>query len=318
MDDALRRALALAGRQHGVVTRTQALGLGFDDSRATRFVNDARWQRVHPGVFVVHAGPLPWQARALAALAYAGEGALLGHDAAAHLLRFTSRAPSVIDVIIPADRRVAPQPGLRLRRSVTAARGHRAAVLRLVTTSAVRTAIDLAAAARRTDDVIGHLSRAVRAGVAVDALRAEALARRTLRGRGLLLEMLAAAEAGIESPLELRYHRDVERAHGLPTSRLQRRDVIGGMWLRADVVLEGLGVRVELDGRLAHPDSHRGRDAWRDNAVGIARRELTLRYHWEHVAGDPCLTAEQVVEALRSRGWRGAPRPCGPICLLRR
>lgn len=312
MDDALRRTIALAGRQHGVVTRTQALGLGFDDSRATRFVNEARWQRVHPGVFVVHSGPLPWRTTALAALAYAGEGALLGYDAAAHLHRFAARPPSVIDVMIPAARRVAPQPGLRLRRSVAAERGDRPAVLRLRTTSAVRTAVDLAAAARRPDDVMGSLARAIRAGVAVGALRTEVLARRTVRGRGLLLELLAAAEAGIESPLELRYHRDVEGAHGLPTSRLQRREVIGGLWLRADVVLEEFGVRVELDGRLAHPDARRGRDAWRDNAVGIARRELTLRYHWEHVARDPCLTAEQVVEALRSRGWRGTPRPCGP------
>lgn len=318
MDDALRRTIALAGRQHGVVTRTQALGLGFDDSRATRFVNEARWQRVHPGVFVVHSGPLPWRTSALAALAYAGEGALLGYDAAAHLHRFAARPPSVIDVMIPAARRVAPQPGLRLRRSVAAERGDRPAVLRLRTTSAVRTAVDLAAAARRPDDVMGGLARAIRAGVAVGALRTEVLARRTVRGRGLLLELLAAAEAGIESPLELRYHRDVEGAHGLPTSRLQRREVIGGLWLRADVVLEEFGVRVELDGRLAHPDARRGRDAWRDNAVGIARRELTLRYHWEHVARDPCLTAEQVVEALRSRGWRGTPRPCGPHCVLRR
>ena len=318
MDDALRRALALAGRQQGVITRAQALGLGFDDSRATRFVNEVRWQRVHPGVFVVHGGPRPWRTTAVAALAYAGEGALLGHDAAAHLHRFTTREPSVIDVVIPAHRRVAPQPGLRLRRSVAAGGGDRPAVLRLLATPPVRTAIDLAAAARRPDDVIGGLARAIRAGVPVAALRSEVLARRTVRGRGLLLEMLAAAETGIESPLELRYRRDVELAHGLPTSRLQRREVIGGLWLRADVVLEEFGVRVELDGRLAHPDARRGRDAWRDNAVGIARRELTLRYHWEHVAGDPCLTAEQVVEALRSRGWRGAPTPCGPLCLLRR
>lgn len=385
MDEALRRVTALARQQYDVVTRTQATALGFDDSRATRFVAEGRWQREFRGVFVVHGGPLPWRTRALAALAHAGTGALLAYDAAAYLHGFTHREPGVIDVVVPLGRRTASTRDVRVHRSAVVGQpspgagrhgargaggegrdpGHTAEVgapnrrresgpagavgtggdrspgsarrevpghpgggittgdvgavpaLRLRATSPARTAIDIAAASRRTDDTIGALTRAIRAKVSVAALRTEVLARSNLRQRRLLLDLLTVAEAGIESPLELRYHRDVEVAHGLPRSVLQRRDVLGGQWVRADTLYEELGVRVELDGRLAHAD-RRGADAWRDNAVGIARRELTLRYHWEHVAGDACVTTEQLVEAFRSRGWRGAPKPCGPLCVLNR
>jgi len=81
-------------------------------------------------------------------------------------------------------------------------------------------------------------------------------------------------------------------------------------------VYRGLGVRIELDGALAHPDGRTDGDTWRDNAVLIARGEITLRYRWRHVAVTPCVTAVQVSGALRLGGWTGRPHPCGPECAL--
>ena len=43
----------------------------------------------------------------------------------------------------------------------------------------------------------------------------------------------------------------------------------------------------------------------------------TLRYGWRSVSGHPCLVARQVVDLLRSGGWTGTPRRCGPGCALR-
>ena len=129
---------------------------------------------------------------------------------------------------------------------------------------------------------------------------------------GVLVDL--EVEAGVESPLELRYRVAVERGHGLPQSELQTREVLSGRWIRADCRYRRYGVRVELDGRLAHPGGRTDQDTWRDNAALLETDEITLRYRWHHVAGTPCRTASQVVTALRRGGWQGTPRPCGPGC----
>jgi len=133
------------------------------------------------------------------------------------------------------------------------------------------------------------------------------------RHRALLLDLVSAVDLGVESPLEYRYHR-IERRHSLPTSTLQVRESIHGLWLRADCRYLGLRVRVELDGQLAHPGGRTDSDVWRDNAVQIASDELTLRYRWSHVAANGCVVALQVARALIARGWDGRPRACGPRC----
>jgi hypothetical protein len=49
-------------------------------------------------------------------------------------------------------------------------------------------------------------------------LHAAMKARQRLRWRADLQELIVAAAGGDHSVLEFRYHRDVERAHGLPES----------------------------------------------------------------------------------------------------
>ena len=66
----------------------------------------------------------------------------------------------------------------------------------------------------------------------------------------------------------------------------------------------------ELDGNAAHPIEHRERDRARDNAV-VESAQVTLRYGWRAVAGNPCLTAAQVGRVLASRGWLGRVKRCG-------
>ena len=64
----------LARRQHGIVTRAQAIDeLGVERTRWR--LERGLWQRVHPGVYQVHNGPVDWLARASAALLHYGEGA---------------------------------------------------------------------------------------------------------------------------------------------------------------------------------------------------------------------------------------------------
>lgn len=304
---------ALAARQDGVVTTSQLVAAGAHRSWVSDRVLSGRWQRLHRGVLVVHSGPIPWRSRARAALLYAGRGAALSHRAAARIWDFTRAEPRLIDVSVPADRRVTASPGLVVHRRRTSPR----AVGRLRMTVREETVVDLVAGSRTADDAVGWVGRGILAGAHPLLVREAAEHRQRFRHRGLLLDLLADGDLGSESALEHRYHRDVEGRHGLPRGRQQVRQKVGGLWTRADCLYEGVGLRVELDGAFAHPGGRTDRDVWRDNAAFVERGEMTLRYRWVHVAVTPCRTAAQVVAALRTLGWTGTPRLCGPGCEVR-
>lgn len=300
-----------AGRQDLVITAGQLAALGVERSWVHRQVGAGHWQRLHPGVYVVHSGPVAWRSRARAALLHAGVGAALSHRSAAFVHGWAP-PPPVVDVCIPHRRRVEPGAGLRIhrRRLLRVVRG------RLTVVARGDTVIDLLAATRTVDDAIATVTAALRAGTRPEEVLDALGARSRVRHRALLDELLEATGDGVESALELRYHRDVERRHGLPRAARQRWQRLGERWVRADAIYEGTGVRVELDGRVAH-EGRVDDDVWRDNAVAVSFGELTLRYRWSHVAGSPCRTAAQVVAALRSRGWSGRPRPCSMSCPVR-
>ena len=310
LPDDIRR---LAVRQDGVATARQLVSWGFSASLAKRRMRAGEWQRVFPGVVALQSGPLSWRQRARAALLYAGPGAALSHRSAAYVRDVLPSPGPQIHVTVPHARRVAPQRGLVVhrRRQMPWSGGGLRAV------DAEDAVITLVAESAGDDELVGLLCDAVRAGVPAETLARRAARRARLRRRRLLLDMLGEVADGIESPLELRYRRDVERAHGLPRATAQRRERVGGRWIRADRVYAGLGVRVELDGQLAHPFGATDDDTWRDNAVRVETGDLTLRYRWRHVATTPCAVASQVAAALRARGWRGTPCRCGPACPVR-
>lgn len=301
---------ALARVYEGVITTGRLGALGADPAWIHRQVAAGHWQRLHRGVLYVYSGQVPWRARALAAVQYAGPGAAISHQAAGHLLGLTSRAPRVIDVSVPAPRRVRPSPGVRVhvRTVMPPVRGWLPVVV------APETVLDLVARSASTDDAVALLCAAVREGTTPAAIAAAARDRTRLPRRRLVAELLGEVAAGVESPLERRYHRDVERVHGLPRASLQVRQVVGDRWIRADCRYDGYGTRVELDGWLGHPGGRTDADTWRDNAVLLERGERTLRYRWRHVTVTPCACAAQVAAALRRGGWRGSPRPCRPGC----
>lgn len=305
--------IEVARRQDGVVTTGQLLRLGIAGSWVDRRVRDGDWQRLHHGVLLTHSGPALWGNRAMAALLHAGSGAALSHESAAFRHRIRDTPPGVVEVSVPHARRVATSAGVVVtrRRYMPPASG------RLPTIAPADTVVDLLARTRDEDRAVGLLCDAVRAGVPPLALVGVVQERAWVPRRALALDLLGAVRDGVESPLEHRYHRDVGRRHRLPVASLQLRHLLDGGWVRADCVYEGLGVRVELDGRLAHPTGRTDRDTWRDNAVVLDYGELTLRYRWRHVLVTPCPTAVQVVRALRTGGWTGEPHPCHPGCPVR-
>ncbi len=102
-----RAALAaVLVRQHKVVSRRQAIGCGMArDMLQRRSRPGGQWQRLLPGVYLAVTGTPTADQRDMAALLYAGSGAVI--TASAALRRHGLRAPQTefIDVLIPAKRR---------------------------------------------------------------------------------------------------------------------------------------------------------------------------------------------------------------------
>jgi hypothetical protein len=309
LDSAARSTIV---RQEAVVTTAQLNAWGVGGSVVSRRVARGDWQQLWRGVVALHSGAISWRERARGALLYAGEGAALSHTSAAFVHGIVPAPGPRIVVSIPIRRAVSAQPGLvvRRRRTMPYAGG------RIRALGVDATVLDLVHELDSEDDVVGIVCEAVRVGVLPGRLLLAAGERRFLRHRDLVANLLGDEGLGIESPLEHRYVRDVERRHRLPVATAQVSERTGGRWIRADRVHVGLGVRIELDGQLAHPSGRTAVDTWRDNAVLIERSEITLRYRWQHVVTEPCATAAQVATALRSRGWQGRPRRCSPTCAV--
>ncbi len=293
--------------QHDVFTRAQArqLGVGYGVIRAHVAAN--RWQRVGSRVLVAHSGPLDDLAKLWVAILWCGEGACLSHDTAAHLQGLLSSAPEEIHVTVPESRHPAHRTGVAIHRTRNAMR--RASGRRLPQLCVEDTVLDRCEAAAKEDDVVALVVSAISKRRTTCARLANALGdRQRARWRDLLRDLLDDGE-DIESPLEWRYRRDVERAHALPSGTRQHLAEFGGRRARRDVLYAEWRVVVELDGRLGHIGVGRFRDMQRDNAAAI-RGELALRYGWADVAGDPCRVAVQIAVILRTRGWWGEPQRC--------
>jgi hypothetical protein len=305
----------LARDQAGVVSRRQALDAGMSVGAITARIRFGKWQRVHPGVYATFTGPISRGAQLWAAVLVAGPGAQLSHESAAEILRLTDRPSPLIHVAIPANRRVISPEGVRIHISSSLSGGWRFARGIPPHTFAEQTVIDLVDAADDLNDVIACVTGAFARNVTdADRLRREAAARRKLRWRADLDEIILAGAGGAHSIIEYRYDRDVEQAHGLPPAVKQARFTKpdGSRGYR-DRCYEEYGLIIELDGKQYHPDEHRGRDQDRDNHA-TATAGSTLRYGWIDVTRKPCVSAAQVHAALARRGYTGSLKPCSPAC----
>jgi hypothetical protein len=305
----------LARQQSGVVARRQLRELGVPRRVVRAELRGKRWQRPYPGTFVVFTGPVPPLTRVWAALAYAGRHAVASHETAAWLDQLRDDLPPTVEVCVPHGRRHrASRPGVRVRQSRHLdARRHPARTP--PRTRVEDTVLDLTDARRGPDMVIDVVLAACQRRLTTAArLRDAAGRRKRMRWRALVADLLAEVVAGVQSALERRYRRDVERSHGLPRGRRNRVEGERGRRRYRDVRYRRFRLLVELDGRAAHPDQWKERDDVRDNEVTEVEEARTLRYGWHAVAANPCETAAQVARVARSGGWAGRRRACGPDC----
>ena len=299
--------------QSGLVTRAQALNAGLTGRAIDWKLQRGLWTRVHPGVYLTTPGRDDWEMRAVAALLKVGPGAALRGRSAGFAWGLVRGEPAPIEVVIPAVRRVEAVAGISIQRSrLVPARVHPTQWPHRI--NAEHTVLDLAAG-ESFDRLVGLTGQALQLRIVTpESLRAAVGQRRGVRFGGPLNEALSAVDAGTESPAEVRYLRDVERAHGLPAGR--RQVPIAGGAGRRDVEYEPWELVVEVDGQLGHTGWWaRQREGRRDRKAATTGR-LTVRCHWVDLVPTGCELASDLALILRARGWDGRARRCGKQCLV--
>jgi hypothetical protein len=275
-------------------------------------VRSGRWQRLQFGVYAAFTGEPPRAAVIWAAVLRTGSLSILSHQTAAELDGLVKPGKRV-HVTVPASQHMRSVEGIvihRSRRTVDIRRQWRLPPR----TMPEETLLDLAQTATSFDDVVALLARACQRRLITPFVLSETMERRTKqRWRAEITEALGDVAAGAHSPLEYRYVRDVERAHGLPAADRQARADHRGHDIYRDAQYRRYRLIVELDGRANHPDEQRWSDQRRDNAAA-AEGVVTLRYGWTDVTERACQTAREVGTALARRGWPGPLRRCGRDC----
>lgn len=302
---------ALAVDTAGAVGREQCLDHGLSVGQLRWLVASGRWQSPLPRVYVIFSGPIPLETMQFVALLYAGNGATLSHESAAHYWRL-GRAPALIHLTVAYPRHVASQPGLAVHRSRNLREHDVHPTLNPRRTRIERTVVDLLLQKESAVAALGLVADAVRERfTTAERIRQALDGQPGTRWSKELREALPDLRAGAHSVLEIRDAR-IRRRHGLPMGVRQARRLGDGTEY-LDVLVEEWQLHVELDGRLGHD---RAREIWRDmrrdNRSELARMRQ-LRYGWADLFDRPCEVAREQAVVLRQQGWNGTFRRC-PKC----
>jgi hypothetical protein len=306
--------------QSRMVTRGQAARYGVNREAVRRRVESGAWQRLHRGTYATFSGVPPREARLWAAVLRAGPGAVLSYESAAEVHHLIDKPAAKIHITVPASRNPAqrrPIRGVVIHRSRNVASEPLPPWL-LPRTPIAETVLDLVGVAKTADDAFAWLTLAIGRGLTSPGMLRDALtARKRMRWRSWIADALADVADGVMSPIERRYVRDVERAHGLPSARRQmRRDLASGTRF-LDNLYEDYRLCVEIDGRLSHPPEQKWRDADRDSDNLFHDDVTTVRLGLRHVASGRCAQAAKLATLFIRRGRDGKTlRSCGPDCAL--
>lgn len=288
--------IELASEQGGCLTRDQCLRAGLSQETIRRLLRGG-WTRTARGVYCL--GSLDWTARLWTGLLAGGPESVAGSHAAAHLEGFLDAAPH--EVVVWTGSRWVRQPpaGVTARRAIRRGRGVPPR------TRPEDTILDLAWDRVSPDELIAIVGQAFSGGFTTPGRVLDTMSHRTRQAQRQLIGALCGDLRGVDSPLELRFVKDVQRPHALPVPKRQVCSVVG----RYDNLFPEQGVAVELDG----VTFHRGRLAYdmrRDNASLVQLGYVTLRYGWRDIVDRPCAVAAEIARVLNQRGWTGSLASC--------
>ncbi|MDQ6606709.1 MAG: DUF559 domain-containing protein [Actinomycetota bacterium] len=291
-ENAKVRVGRLGDRQFGRVTLDQLRQLGVSTSTVSRWCQNGYLRWVHPAVYAVgHAAPSV-EADLVAALLYAGPGAMLSHTTAAWWLGLIDHPPVAIDLSTP--RRCKSVPGVRVHDRRPAERiWHRD----LPVTPVAKTALDLASV---FDE--GPLRKVLAELDYRRLLDLDALQRVCGRGHPGSVQLKRAMRrheprlAKTRSPPEIDFLVFCER-FGLPLPEVNAR--IHG--ITVDALYRRQRVVVELDGGLNHSTWAQIKRDRRNELVLRAHGLLVVRYTWDQVTFEADLISTDLRTTLDAR-----------------
>ena len=248
----------IARRQHGLVSRPQALEL-MKPGQLRHLLRSARVELVRPGVYRVAGTPESWRQSLLAAC-LAVPHSVASFRAAAALWGFERFPEDALEITVPGRQR-RRLPGVIIHDSSVTGPMHHAVVAAIPVTSVARTLCDLSAVAP-APVVERAFDEASRRNLV--KLRTVERVAADLEGRGrarctvtrAILEARGGSEPG-ESAAEARIARLLVRAR-LPRPTHQHRVRVNGRTVRIDLAYPDAMIAIEYDGW----DFHRTRRAF--------------------------------------------------------
>jgi very-short-patch-repair endonuclease len=298
---------ALAGRQHGVVSRAQLYELGFTKYARRRRVESKRLLPLHPGVYAVGHDALTPDSRRLAAVLACGPGALLSYRAAGALQNLLPSSPQ-FEITVPHARK--PKPGLVIHRSRLIHPDDRSSVRGIPVTSVARTLVDLADVL--SEERLGKAVHEAEVRRVFDLSAVEAVVRRLpgRKGRHKLSRVLAAHRPEphfLRSEAERRFKRLCED-HSLRRPQFNVNIAgyeVDAYWPDASIAVEIDGAETHHTRRAFHEDRARDR---RLAAHGIR----VVRVTWQDLDDAARLAGE--LRAIRVAAAPAAGSPPAPAC----
>lgn len=144
----VRRAAALASRQHGAISRSQLRSIGYTDDMIDRDLRTGRLIPAYRGVYFLGHLVMSEKSRAMAATLACGAGAVISHRSAAHLWCFLPYPAHYIDIEITVPGRdLHTRDGIQVHRVHGFDRRDVRTLDHIPITSPARTLLDLSAAA---------------------------------------------------------------------------------------------------------------------------------------------------------------------------
>lgn len=276
-DKRSRQAWALAGRQHGIVTRQQLLRLGFGPRSIEHRVAHGRLHPLMHGVYAVGWPTLTPRRRWMAAVLACGDEAMLSHRSAAAFWGIARERPDQVDVSIRR-RSQLKRPGLKVRSRPTLRPEDVVVKDHIPATAVTRTLVDLAteldpiAVERAVNEADKHgLTDPEALRAALDRYEGEPGAPRLRK----LLDKLTFRLS--DSELEI-FFRPIAVEAGLPFPLSKQ--VVNG-W-EVDFYWPDLGLVIETDGLRYHRTaSSQTRDVRRDRAHALAGMTPLRFTHYE-------------------------------------
>ncbi|MEZ5077982.1 MAG: type IV toxin-antitoxin system AbiEi family antitoxin domain-containing protein [Solirubrobacterales bacterium] len=291
----------LAGRQHGVLARSQLLVLGLSRSAVDRRIRAGRLRPLHRGVYAVGHTAIGREGWWMAAVLAAGPGAVLSHRSAAALWGIRRNGPEGAEVTVARPTR----SSRRIRRHVadlpdderTERRG-------IPVTTAARTVWDLAAAS--PPEAVEADLRQLEYLRLYDRTPLAALGERYPGRRGArrvrrALSKVRKAPAGrVRSPLEQRFLSFLDR-YRLPRPQLNAWIDLPGRMVQVDCLWPAQRQVVELDGWRGHSTGTAFReDRARDRRLRVAGYEVA-RLTWSQLDDEPAAIAGDLRALLYKR-----------------